>query len=183
MTWIQTFTGVAFDYVEVFKRGVTAETLDLIDIQDIAHAISHSCRFNGHTKWFYSVAQHSRIGSEVCDPQFAKWFLMHDAAETYVGDLVKPIKEFKELEIFKRLEDTILQIIAEKFSLPFPMPHEIHEIDMRMLATEQAQLFMAPPYPWKSTEGWDPYDVVIEIEYPEIAEARFLNRYGELFSC
>ncbi|MFC4230551.1 hypothetical protein ACFOW1_01525 [Parasediminibacterium paludis] len=48
---IRTYTGL---YMNVFDP-----TPEMICIEDIAHALSHQCRFSGHTKQFYSVAQHS----------------------------------------------------------------------------------------------------------------------------
>ena len=50
-TWIQTYTGRAFDLLDPRP--------EQIDPLDIAHALSQICRFTGHVREFYSVAQHS----------------------------------------------------------------------------------------------------------------------------
>jgi hypothetical protein len=48
---IRTNSGI---YMNVFEP-----TLDMIDINDIAHVLSNLPRFGGHLDRFYSVAQHS----------------------------------------------------------------------------------------------------------------------------
>ena len=51
MSYITTFTGKHFDPIHPVP--------EKIDVKDIAHALSLICRANGHTRFFYSVAQHS----------------------------------------------------------------------------------------------------------------------------
>lgn len=70
-----------------------------IDINDIAHALAMKCRFNGHCKTFYSVAQHSVRCADyaktlVSDPrsQFAFAALLHDAHEAYTADIPRPVQ-------------------------------------------------------------------------------------------
>ena len=72
---------------------------DDVNIVDIAHSLAMQCRFTGHTKVFYSVAQHSVLVSKLlerrgCDHATVLWGLMHDAAEAYlVGDVATPVKK------------------------------------------------------------------------------------------
>jgi hypothetical protein len=63
-----------------------------IDILDIAHSLSMQCRYNGHTKGFYSVAEHSVLVANLVPPRLRLQALLHDASEAYVGDVIRPIK-------------------------------------------------------------------------------------------
>lgn len=81
MTWIVTYTGREVDLVEPRP--------DQICLDDIAHSLSHTCRFAGHTKRFYSVAEHSLHVARLCPTLPA---LLHDAAEAYIGDVTRPLK-------------------------------------------------------------------------------------------
>ncbi|HAF5811207.1 TPA: HD family hydrolase, partial [Salmonella enterica] len=101
MSFIQTLSGKQFDYLSA--------TIDDIDIEDIAVALSNICRFSGHLPKFYSVAQHSVLCSQLVSPEFAFEALMHDAAEAYCQDIPAPLKallpDYREIE--KRTDQLI----------------------------------------------------------------------------
>lgn len=108
-----------------------------ISIEDIAHSLSHICRFNGHTKLFYSVAEHSiNVCNEVKDPEFKLCALLHDAHEAYVGDLISPMKGQIELRKFKQLEERVWLAVALKFGLADKLPPEVVRADLQILADE-----------------------------------------------
>lgn len=74
---------------------------DDIYLEDIAHALSLLCRGNGHIKYFYSVAQHSlNCAKEAQSRGYSKHVILsclfHDASETYMSDLITPIKKTDE---------------------------------------------------------------------------------------
>jgi hypothetical protein len=85
---IETFTGKFFDYDEPAAEQVCVE--------DIAHALSQVCRFGGHTRTFYSVAEHCVLASRLLENTSAHDYrlaaLLHDAHEAYLGDLPTPLK-------------------------------------------------------------------------------------------
>lgn len=82
--WIQTFTGKQF-------WPLTPKAEDVC-IEDIAHALAFKCRFGGHCKTFYSVAEHSCRVAEILRPEHQLIGLLHDAAEAYLPDVAAPIK-------------------------------------------------------------------------------------------
>lgn len=169
MTWIQTYTGLAFELADPRP--------EMVCIEDIARALSQINRFTGHTDWPYSVAQHCVVMSEqIEDDKLAYLALMHDAAEAYIGDMSLPLKRM--LPDYKRIEERVERAVAEAFKLPYPMPPEIKQADARMLMTEAPQLLGPTPRDW----GVDakPFDVEIELWEPPWAEQMFMERFEAL---
>lgn len=111
---------------------------DEVEIEDIAHALSMTCRFNCHIPVFYSVASHSFIGSKLIAKGYEKEFIGHDFAEAYTGDCITPIK--RRLIEWGPLEQTIEKVIASKFGFPFPMTKECKDMDNLMFRMEYAYL-------------------------------------------
>jgi len=154
-------------------------------IEDIAHALSNQCRYNGHCRWFYSVAQHSVLMSDALRnpkvPRFdlaAQWALLHDAAEAYLSDICTPVK--RQIPGWAVIEDNLLKTIGMAFQLPWPPPQVVRDADLRMLATEKRDL-VTTKEEWECLKGVKPYDFPIIYQQPEYAERVFLRRAKELF--
>lgn len=105
---------------------------------DIAHALAMKCRYNGHCRFFYSVAQHSVLCAQAAQRagMDARWALMHDAAEAYLCDVPRPVKS--RLQGFAEMELRLLKSIAAWLDLPDPDPLPLHVrvIDDQMVAAE-----------------------------------------------
>jgi uncharacterized protein len=171
--WIQTYRKVRFFPLDPRPSE--------INIDDIAHGLSHQFRFGGHTRRGYSVAQHSVLVSQHCDPDDALWGLLHDASEAYLGDMPRPIKHLPEMAPYRHAERRIMDCVCERFKLESEMPSSVREADERALATEVRDLM----YPL--AEGWErwilniqPWPEVIEPINPKAAEEMFLERFKKL---
>lgn len=146
---------------------------DAVRLADIAGGLAHTCRFGGHCKHFYSVAQHSLlVGRELSDhpPRIRAYGLLHDAAEAYLGDIPRPIKD--EFGAVERAEERILAAVWTAFDLPPPSPAEwsvVTTADDRLLAYEASELL--------SDGSWagDPPDLAYDLRgaTPETVRDRF----------
>lgn len=124
---IRTYSGI---YMNVFEP-----TLEMICIEDIAHALSMQCRFGGHLPSFYSVAQHSLNCSYLIEePELKLEALLHDASEAYLLDIPRPIKQ--RLHNYKDLERELMILIFEKFGLTYPIHEKVKAVDETMLQLE-----------------------------------------------
>lgn len=186
-TAVQTFTG---KWVDVGNPQVAA-----IDPVDIAHALSQICRFNGHTRYPYSVAQHSVLVSravrdalvlETDEERRAASLaaLLHDAHEAYVMDVPTPIKRL--LPGYAAIEAGMLSAVARRFGLDpsDEVRYLIARADRKMLATEVRDLMptgsagqyhersrMVEPFPWH-IDPWEPRE----------AEKAFLSLFRSLYT-
>lgn len=171
MSYIQTLSGKKFDYVNA--------TVDDIEIEDIATALSHICRFAGHVPKFYSVAQHSVLCSQIVPAEFALEALMHDAAEAYCQDIPAPLKCL--LPDYQRIETAVDIVIRQKYGLPETMSTPVKYADLIMLATERRDLDLDDGSIWPVLEGIFPSEEFTLIPLkPGEAYGLFLNRFAEL---
>jgi hypothetical protein len=120
-----------------------------ISITDIAHGLSNTCRYNGHTQPFYSVAQHSVLVSQNCSLKNRKWALLHDAAEAYIGDMIRPMKKY--FPLFIEIETRIMECVCKKYGLPLEIPAEVSEMDNRILLNERRDLGFKDVPQWNIT--------------------------------
>src|SRR3989344_3806442 len=124
--WMQTFTGRRFYPLDPRPEDVCVE--------DIAHALSLVCRFGGHVRFHYSVAQHSLYVSNHVDDHGAGGqdvliALLHDAAEAYIGDVVWPLKQATEMLGYRVVEERVERAVFERFGLPLPLPAVVKHAD------------------------------------------------------
>jgi uncharacterized protein len=168
--WLQTYTGRQFWPLDARPEE--------IDILDIAHALSCQGRFAGHTRAFYSVAQHSVEVSIHCAPTDALWGLLHDASEAYLVDLPTPIKHDPGMQTYRYAERWLMEAICQAFGLPLTMPESVTRADRRMLATEQVQLIGPQVQPWQ--EMPEPLNICLLSLSPVQAELAFLSRFEML---
>lgn len=192
---IQTYKGMFFD--------VANPTPDLIDIEDVAHALSLVNRYTGHTRVAYSVAEHSvrvlwavdcmldKVPGACTMEQMARKprleaerdaillaALLHDGSEAYLSDLARPIKTIPAMQPYRDLERKLEEAVAKKWGLTFPWHPIIKRADNVLLATEKRDLMSEPPTPWNLTE--EPLPLTIKPWPAELAEYRFLEEFKAL---
>lgn len=161
----------------------TAPTADIIDIGDIAHSLSNICRFAGHTKHFYSVAQHSVIVANIIkdkggDKRDQFHGLMHDATEAYLTDVPTPVKRL--LTEYKPIEEKVYACIAQVFGLDPELPDIVHMADGIALATE-AEALMINSHLWNLPYEAEDYDITHLS--PIRARRLFLKKFKELYDA
>lgn len=168
--WVITLSGKRFNILQPDP--------DAIEISDLACSLARQARFNGHTRFFYSVGQHACLCAQASPTkEIALQMLHHDSTEAYIGDLVSPVKAL--LPDFHIIESRIQWAIAQKFDLEFPDSKIVKQIDRRLLATEVRDLITKDLHSWGIAED-EPYDFPV-IPWPsEVTEARFLEMHRSL---
>jgi len=169
---------------------------DDIDIEDIAHALANICRFSGHTKQFYSVAEHSVLVALMAPREHGLAALMHDASEAYIGDVVQPLKSSDAMRDYIVAECRMERAIEQRFGFSLFDPEKsaarraaIKRCDLIMLGIEQRHVM-------NNTDHWPLLDAVrddirlmlnVETLHPKClspADARdFFMRVFEFYSA
>ena len=156
-----------------------------IDIEDVARALANQCRFGGHCRVFYSVAQHSCLVADLVEERGGTgeevlWALLHDGSEAYLVDLPHPLKHRSELgRLYAAAETTLQHAICERFGLPREPPPLVKPADRALLATERREV-ASVVWHWPELDGFEPLDLEIEAWLPERARDEFLERYERL---
>ena len=191
VTYIVTYTGKVFEFMNPKP--------EMVCIEDIAHALANICRYTGHIKQFYSVAQHCVLMANADLPGDPLVRLLHDATEAYIGDLASPWKGLllvdvpqKEpvksrfpfignLDTVKLFEQRLEVVIGMALRVDLSPNPEIKLGDTRMFWTEVRDLMPKMPedFEW-GPPRMQPLDAKIVPWNPVTAEGMFLSTYNKL---
>lgn len=172
--FIETFTGKTF-------APLSPNFADIC-IEDIAHALANQSRFSGHTRFRYSVGEHSVRVSELlrdvgCDAWLQLWGLLHDASEAYLVDLPTPLKVDPVFaKVYRRAERRLMRAVCKRFGLPAKEPVSVRVADQRMLATEVRDLMHGDREYWKKINA-KPWPERMRPWGADVAEFEFLRTY------
>ena len=183
--WVQTLSGRMIDLNDPDPAS--------IDLDDVATALSRIVRFNGHTRFSYSVAQHCMLGSAylhreggVGAARRALLFLLHDAHEAFVGDIATPVAaavcDARLFAVKYRLDRAIWKAATGRdWTSRRPLAHDVADVDLAMLRAERDQLCVAPPQSWGAAiEAAAPVPVTIHEMSPVKARALWLAQLSFL---
>lgn len=149
-------------YMNIFEP-----TPEMVNIEDIAHALASLPRFGGHLNKHYSVAQHSvRCCEWAVTIEDKKSALMHDASEAYMLDIPTPIKAM--LPDYKKYEANLMDFISKHFGFTFPLNQSVSTIDYEMLQHEWKNLVVDNN---DAFECWD----------HSMAKSKFIEQFNLLF--
>lgn len=147
------------------------------NIQDIAQGLSNICRYAGQCKKFYSVAEHSLHVSSVA-PAFKREALLHDAAEAFLGDVTRPLKQL--LPQYKKIEKDVEAAIFARFALNINVIKQLKPVDLSVLAAEQEQMMPLGTDYWTQETGIKPAAIKVRFLQPDEARVAFLEQFDLL---
>lgn len=133
--WFQSFTGRHI--------AVDQPNPEVVDINDIAHALSNLCRWGGHSNVFYSIAEHGIRLARLLPPDLKMIGLLKDAPKAYVGEAQRPLKRLPAMEGWRDLRDRWALAIGGAFALGQGIrfqPALVREYDERLTHAEKRDL-------------------------------------------
>lgn len=165
--FLQTYTGRRVSPVLLHDRDV-CET-------DIAHALSLICRWGGHSNFFYSVAQHSINVATSAQPADKLAALLHDATEAYMGDVIRPLRQY--LPEYQKWELWNREVIYKFFNVYNYDWERIRKLDNQWLLVEANALITGLKDDWfdAATIPYPGGNFAIFPEKPEDVEKAFLR--------
>jgi len=165
------------------KINLKAPTSEMIDIKDIAGALSKICRFGGHSSAFYSVAQHSVLVATLAPDHLKKAALLHDAAEAYLGDVIKPLKVILG-HVYEQLEEEFNYAISAALKVDLTTTYdEIKPFDRQALEMEHEAFVKGNLAPLLSV--LNEHGLLLFEQWawePKTAQTAFIASYHELFN-
>jgi hypothetical protein len=159
-----------------------------VDLRDIAHALSNLCRFTGHARRFYSVAEHSVHVSELLEGTGLELAgLLHDASEAYIADVSTPVKRSGEMGKYRTIEHKLQAVVHEAFNVRLDADSEarVKRADLAMLRCEVLDLFKVLQPGWGLEDL--PADALGRVCVrspwsPDEARDKFVERYRDIFN-
>lgn len=185
--WMQTFTGRKFYPLD--------PRVEDIVVLDVAHGLSMACRYGGHSSRFYSVAEHCVLVSLYVQRaataagksrdeirELSLEALLHDSAEAYIGDMIRPLKHQPEMVQFRCAEAAIEAAVYAAFQImSTPESHAlIKDIDDRIIVDEIRALMHTPDMYREWITGRVALGAPITGYPPKEAKLEFLRRFEEL---
>jgi len=175
--YVQTITG---RNIYPAAPGVNKEHISIVDI---AHALSRINRFAGHTSIQYSVAQHCIFCVECAmdtydDIELARYMLLHDAHEAYIGDIATPFKN--ALPGVATLEAAWIHTICDRFDIDYNSvdANRAKSIDTFALYVEANALL--PEQDWADEVCLEGIDLPLLGQTPNSIKLRYLELFDLL---
>lgn len=158
------------------------------DINDIAHALSNVCRWGGHCRVHYSVAQHSCMVYDLVrcmtkDRNVRMFALLHDASEAYISDITRPVKI--GLPDYRSLEGKVMLAILDSFGLrhmTYEKSTDVIAADNMVLVTEKRDLLPRINEVWEVERQYRPAPQPIQPWTQRRAKKEFLNRFWTVYT-
>ena len=156
-TWFCSRSGIIWDVGEPKP--------EMIIWDDVAESLAKTCRWGGHCKGFYSVAQHSVFVADELPEELRIYGLLHDAHESFTGDLIRPLKGMLG-NTMREIEDRIDLAIFTAAGLPLPdakIKRAVKDADLCALATERRDIVNVRfSGPWELIERVKPSPKTIQ---------------------
>lgn len=178
---IRTFTGKLFYPFKPSPKDV--------DVRDIAHGLSHLCRFAGQSMIFWSVAQHAMLAADISlvlshsDTRIVQLLrthavLHHDDSEAYCIDLPKPIKNF--FPAYEEMEDGVTKAINEALGIDASQKSFVKQVDNQSYTVESSLLFDRNKLSQELTREGSAFARLARLSFLEV-EQMFLD-YSDMIS-